>query len=115
MRMLKWIGSACLAIFLLLVALFLLLQTETVKKQLSTRLSVLLSTEPDRKIFIGEIEGWIPFHIRLAEFSISDDRGVWLDIRDLAFEWSFQALLSGRIDIQRLAAAQISLRKAAAQ
>ena len=111
MRMLKWIGIVCLAIFLLLVALFLLLQTETVKKQLSTRLSVLLSTEPDRKIFIGEIEGWIPFHIRLAEFSISDDRGVWLDIRDLAFEWSFQALLSGRIDIQRLAAAQISLER----
>ena len=111
MKMLKWFGIACLAFLLLLGALFLLLQTETVKKQLSTRLSTLLSTESDRKILVGDLEGWLPFHIRLAEFSVSDDGGVWLDIRDLVFEWSPGALLSGRIVIELLAAGKISLER----
>ncbi len=111
MKMLKWIGIACVGLLLLLGALFLLLQTETVKKQLTARLSELLSTDPDRKIFVGGLEGWIPFHVRLAEFSISDDRGVWLDIRDLSFKCSPLALLSGGIVIEFLGASSISLER----
>ncbi|MGV8074157.1 MAG: translocation/assembly module TamB domain-containing protein [Syntrophobacteraceae bacterium] len=109
--MFKWIGIVWFAFLLLLGVCFLLLQTETVKKQLSTRLSMLLSSEPDRKILVGGIKGWIPLRIRLARFSISDDRGVWLDIRDLVFECSPRALLSGRLEIPLLAAAKISIER----
>ncbi len=109
MRLFKWIGIAAAAFITVVGALFLLVQTEVVKHEISLRLSALLSTDPDLEIRLGKLTGQLPFDFRVAEVSISDKRGLWLEVRDLALQWSPQALLRGRIAVALLAAATVRL------
>lgn len=111
MRLFKWIGIAAAALILVVGALFLLVQTETVKNEISVRLSALLSTDPDWEIRLGKLSGQLPFDFRVAEVSISDKRGVWLEARDLVLQWSPQALLRGGIAVALLGAATVRLHR----
>lgn len=99
-----------LAVFLvLLIAVFGLAQTEAGKRQVTAMAAMLLSQGTDVKVQFGRLEGMVPFDLRLDHFSVSDKRGVWLEVADATFRWSAADLLRGRIHITELGAAAIEL------
>jgi len=64
---------------------------------------------PDRQIRITGIQGALSSSARIAEITISDADGVWLQILDAQIEWSRAALFRARLDITSLRAAEINL------
>ncbi|HVH02195.1 MAG TPA: translocation/assembly module TamB domain-containing protein [Amaricoccus sp.] len=66
-----------------------------------------LST-PDRQIRLHGVTGALSSRARIAQISISDQTGRWLEINDVELDWSRLALLRGRVNINRLSAGQIN-------
>ena len=62
-----------------------------------------------RTVSIIGFEGAFSSEARIAQILISDAEGVWLTLDDVVMTWSRSALLRGRIDVEKLAAAKISL------
>lgn len=71
-----------------------------VEEQLST---------PERQIRFNGLSGALSSSVKVEEITVADETGVWLRITDAALEWSRAALLSGRLEIDRLQAARIAL------
>ena len=62
-----------------------------------------------RTIRIDGFAGALSSRATFDELSIADSEGVWLTIRDGAISWNRGALLSGRVEISELSAAEIDL------
>ncbi|SPH23539.1 Translocation and assembly module TamB [Defluviimonas aquaemixtae] len=62
-----------------------------------------------RTIRIDGFAGALSSRATFDEMSIADDEGVWLRIRDGAISWNRGALLSGRVEISEMSAAEIDL------
>ena len=62
-----------------------------------------------RQVRIEGFEGALSSRARLTELTISDDQGVWLRLTDVALDWNRTALLSGRVEVNSLTAAEIQL------
>ncbi len=65
-----------------------------------------LST-PTRQIRLSGVSGALSSRARIAQITISDPDGVWLQIDDAELDWSRLALLRGRVDINRLSAGRV--------
>jgi len=64
---------------------------------------------PDRMIRITGVEGALSSSARIAEITISDADGVWLQILGAEIDWSRAALFSARLDITSLHAQRINV------
>ena len=73
---------------------------------LTGRIESLLS-DAGREVRIEGFAGALSSRATFTRLTIADDRGVWLTIEGGAIQWSRSALLSGRIEIEELAAAEI--------
>jgi len=73
---------------------------------LTGRIESLLS-EAGRDVRIEGFAGALSSRATFARLTIADDEGVWLTINEGAIRWNRSALLSGRIEIEELAAAEI--------
>jgi translocation and assembly module TamB len=62
-----------------------------------------------RAVRIEGFAGALSSRATFTELTIEDDAGTWLTIRDGAISWNRGALLSGRIEIAELSAAEILL------
>lgn len=62
-----------------------------------------------RTIRIEGFAGALSSRATFDQMTIADDEGVWLTIRDGAISWTRSALMSGRIEIAELSAAEIDL------
>ena len=102
------IGAFCL-LFLLLVGLFVLLQTDSGKTFAAAQLSSLLSSRPDRQVVFGKLEGLFPFRIHLDRVAVSDPQGEWLIIEDALLQWSPAGLVHRQVLIRELTAASVRL------
>src|SRR5690606_7319908 len=69
-----------------------------------------LST-PDRRISISRIDGVLSSNARVGRITIADREGVWLAIEDAEIVWTRTALLRGRLEVDRLAAGRIEMRR----
>ncbi|MFQ5623621.1 MAG: hypothetical protein ACE5FS_09510, partial [Paracoccaceae bacterium] len=65
-----------------------------------------LSSET-RQIRLSGIDGLLSSDARVAEITIADTRGVWLRIVNASISWRRAQLMTGRLDIDRLAAERI--------
>ncbi len=99
-----------LAIFvLLLVTTSLVIQTDSAKHFLARKLTQVLSASPGRKVQIEGISGRIPLDIRIKHVAVSDRNGPWLELQDARLKWSPSALLRGKIQVDQLHAAALTL------
>lgn len=83
-------------------------ETETDKGYLTGFLESNLSGI-GRTVTIEGFQGALSSRATFTELAIADDAGVWIRFRDGAISWNRGALLSGRVEIAELSAAQIEL------
>ncbi|MCI2400238.1 translocation/assembly module TamB domain-containing protein [Aliiroseovarius subalbicans] len=69
-------------------------------------------SDAGREVRIVGFVGALSAQASLDELTIADDDGVWLTLRDVVLNWNRAALLTGRLDITRLSAAEILLPRA---
>ncbi|SLN09655.1 Translocation and assembly module TamB [Roseovarius gaetbuli] len=62
-----------------------------------------------REVRITGFAGALSSQATLEELTIADDVGIWLTLRDVTLDWTRSALLSGRIEVNRLTAREIDL------
>ncbi|GKT10037.1 translocation/assembly module TamB domain-containing protein [Desulforhabdus sp. TSK] len=110
-RVFIWAAGALGAVFVLLLGLFLFLQTGTGKDLLTSRLSRLLSSEPEQQVILEHLEGFVPFRMQLGRLEVRDAAGTWLHAENVALSWSPLALLGGKFHIEALTAARIEIQR----
>lgn len=66
------------------------------------------SSHPNNIVFEG-LRGSLLTAPELAKISFSDERGVWLEVREIAMDWSATRLLFGNLDIDELSASHATL------
>lgn len=99
-------GGVLAGLAALVVAAALLLQTGPVKTWLAATLSNVASSASGYEVSIHGIDGALPSDVTIASLEIADADGVWLGLRDLELRWRPAALLGGRLEVDRLAAAE---------
>ena len=62
-----------------------------------------------REVRITGFAGALSSQATLEELTIADDDGVWLRLGDLTLDWTRSALLAGRVEVNSLTAAEITL------
>ncbi|MEI4232238.1 translocation/assembly module TamB domain-containing protein [Roseovarius sp. D22-M7] len=62
-----------------------------------------------RQVRITGFAGALSSTATLDTLTIADDQGIWLELRDVALDWTRTALLRGRVQVNSLTAAQITL------
>ncbi len=107
----KWSAYAAGAVFLVLAASFVFIQTGPGKSLVSSALSSALSSPPQRKVVVGDLHRLIPFQVRCDEIIVRDAEGEWLSIKNVDFRWSPLVLLSGRIKIEEMIAATATMHR----
>ncbi|MCC0025465.1 MAG: translocation/assembly module TamB domain-containing protein [Brucellaceae bacterium] len=63
----------------------------------------------NRRISITGIDGVLSSDASIASITVADRKGVWLTISDATINWTRSALLTGRLSIDRLSAASITM------
>lgn len=106
---LRWCIIGMLSILLLVCAFFALIQLPVVKDQISSRVSSLLSSDPNQQIQFGKLEGFIPFTIKMDEIRLSDTKGTWLILKNVYLRWSPLGLLRGAIFVDNISAAKVDI------
>ena len=82
--------------------------TETDKGFLTELLQDSLGGE-GRVVSITGFRGALSSTAQIDEITVADPTGIWLTLSDLTMKWNRRALLSGRVDIELLAARAIQL------
>lgn len=101
-------------IFALLLTLTLACQVQAQedsaaeKSRIEIWLEDALSTA-GREVTISGFAGAFSSEARFDEMTIADDDGIWLTIENAKLVWSRSALLSGRVDINEIAADKVSV------
>lgn len=109
-RLLRGTAFALLALIIAAVAAFAWIQTGSGKRQLARAIGAAVSD--DRTIVeISDIDGFLPFNIRIGGATVSDQDGIWLRIDDAALDWSPTALLSGRLKVEALTLRRAEMRR----
>ncbi len=111
MKALLWAGAALCAVVIALLSIFALLQTGKAKALIASKLSTLLSEEPDRYVVIEELQGLIPLRMRIKRITVKDSEGPWISAQNLALSWRPSSLLAGRIHIDEIAASSLNLER----
>ncbi len=107
----RWLTGVLICVLLLFVMLLASLQTSAGKTVVSSLLSRLLSSSPDRVVVIGKIEGTVPFDLQVERISASDSQGEWFSAESVHLRWSAVALLHGKILIGDLSASTIKFER----
>jgi len=100
-------------LLLLIVALFGALQTGFARDRLRTLIAD-LTAGSSTQVQLDAIEGLVPFNMRLVGLRLSDRDGTWATADRIDLAWSPQALLTGRLQIDQIAAGTIDLARAPA-
>lgn len=107
LRISTYLGIGLISFLLLIIGL---LQQPLVQKYIAHSLSQRLSVE-NIQINITPIKGFFPFNIEFAKLSIADKQGVWLQLEKARLAWSFQALLTGEIQIDELSGKRLWIKR----
>ena len=110
----KWLrrlGIVLLALLVVLVAFFGMLQTSWGKRQTAALLSSVLTDQLEWDVRIEGIRGFVPFDVRVGRITLSDAQGPWLEMKDASASWSFGALVKRRLLIRELGAGAIALHR----
>jgi translocation and assembly module TamB len=96
------------AIIVLACLVFFMAQTHWGKRQIASLVASGLS-KPGTSVFIGKLEGLIPFEVKLDRLSVSDGEGQWLIIEGFHLHWLLSSLFHGRLHVVELSADAVRL------
>lgn len=102
------VGAVLLVLVVVVGSGFALLQTGPGKAWLAGTITRLASSA-DARVKIAGITGTVPFDMRVAQIRISDARGPWLTIEDVAIDIVPRDLFRRRLTIRELGASAITL------
>ena len=99
-RITGWIALGAVSFLLIVALLFGLLQTQTGKRLLASRVSSTLSADPDIRVELTGLSGLIPFDIHLGSLVVRDKDGSLIEANGLTVDWLPLQLLKGKIHIR---------------
>ncbi len=94
----------------LLGAVLGLAQTRIAKAQITGLVESSLSSE-SQTAEVAELEGFLPFDVRLGRFSLADDTGTWLEVDNARVKISPTRLLAGEVRVEEVGAARIAVHR----
>lgn len=103
-----WLGVLVIGILVAAVAAFALIQTAPGKRMLAEFASRMASRD-GLTVSISDLSGFVPSAMQVGRVDLADAGGRFASVEGLDLAWRPLALLSGRIDIARLAADRIAL------
>ena len=111
MRHPRYIGAAILGVLaLLIIGLFGVLQTGFARDHIRRWIAD-ATAGTSTQVQVDTIEGLVPFNMRLVGLHLSDRDGAWLSADRISLAWSPSALLSGRLQVDELAAGTIDIQR----
>ena len=102
MRWLRILGWTVGGLVVVLVALFVLLQTPPGLRTIAHLVS-------SSDLSVSGLSGFIPTDLQVKRIELRDKQGVWLSLDDARVRWSFASLFSGRVRVEELRAAKIDV------
>ncbi len=109
-RILKWLAIAATGLILLVGALLLALNSDPGRRWVAERIAQ-LEFESGLEIGIGEIEGSIYGEMALRNFTLADERGVFLRSPLVRLDWRPFAYLRNKVDLRSLTAETVILQR----
>ncbi|MCP4454208.1 MAG: hypothetical protein GY809_22330, partial [Planctomycetes bacterium] len=100
--------STLLGTVVLLITVYLVLQTPLAKGILTATLNRTLS-RTGRSIHIEGLTGWLPQAPRIKAFTLADDEGPWLRMEGLHLDWQPGSMLKGHVSIKGLGAKRVQI------
>ena len=110
-RLIRVAAIIVIALLLLIVVGFGLLQTGAAKRLVARELTELLGKELGPGSSISKISGFIPFNIKVGDISLCDHQGDWLRIENFSFRFSPSQLFLLRVRIDELSAGLLELKR----
>ncbi|MFO1082333.1 MAG: translocation/assembly module TamB domain-containing protein [Reyranellaceae bacterium] len=104
MRALRLLGIALAGVVALLALAVGLVQTPLAKRLIADAVS-------GKDLRIAGISGFVPTDLAVETIELRDAQGIWLRLENAAVRWSFGSLFSGRVRIERLAAALVDVQR----
>lgn len=95
------VKSLALALGLSTIAIVLLIATSGGQRLLLAG-GAWVASSAESGVQVGTLSGSLFGKGELSEFALRDDQGPWLVARNIAFDWSPEALASGRLDVAAL-------------
>jgi translocation and assembly module TamB len=103
-RLARWTGWTVGGLGLLLTALLAVMVGGSATDAGRATIERLVPSLTGGTVRIAGLSGWLFGASRIARIEVSDPRGTWLTIDDLALSWSPVRLLSGEVHVERVAA-----------
>ena len=100
---LRRLGIAALLAAAAVIGGFGFLQTP-IGRDWAVRAVARAASGPGTAVAVEGLHGFIPFDMSAARLAIGDDRGVWLELKDVAFDLSADELIAGRARVRALTA-----------
>ena len=107
----RWIAIAVAIPFALALAALGFLQTRIGQDLLAGAIARAASS-PGFSLAIEGLRGTVPSRMTAARIEISDGKGIWLSLRDVALNLAPAELLSGRLHIRSLDIAELEMQRA---
>ncbi len=107
-RVFRWLGAAFGLLVVVLLAVFVLLQTQAGLAWLARAIAQAVSS-PDFSVSIERLSGTVPFRMTAERIEIGDRDGTYLTLHDVGLDISSAALLAGRAHIRSLSVAEIDM------
>ncbi|MBT4879357.1 MAG: hypothetical protein HON43_00075 [Alphaproteobacteria bacterium] len=104
-----FIGALTALLISSVFAAILVLQFENFRTPLLSTLVSKINKESSITISIDKVEGFIPFQVNISSLSLSDEKGPWLVIKNLKWDWKASHLFMGRMQIRQLNAESIQV------
>jgi translocation and assembly module TamB len=108
-RLLRWVLAGLLGVLLLLVlvvgGLFVGANTGAGQAFLARQITSLTGGQ----VRVSAISGHFPEDLHIGRIELTDPKGVWLGIDDLALAWSPRQLLHTELSVQNLSASRIDV------
>ena len=111
MRALRYLTYGFGGLLALLVALFAALQTSA-GQRLAVRLASHLASSPEGALEIRDPSGFFPTDLKVGRIAYADRQGAWLTAEDIRLRWSLLPLLRGRLVVDEVGAARVSVLRA---
>ncbi|MFK0164540.1 translocation/assembly module TamB domain-containing protein [Rhizobium sp. NPDC090279] len=103
-RLVRWLAYAVAAILLLVIAAVLVVGLVPSATGYAVDQVAKLASTPDRTIAIAAPSGLLNGNLRVGSITVSDTKGTYAKVRNLAIDWSPLSLLTGTFHANRVAA-----------
>ncbi|WP_349956450.1 translocation/assembly module TamB domain-containing protein [Rhizobium sp. ZPR3] len=103
-RLVRWIAYAVVAILVLVVAAVLVVSLVPSATGYAVDQVAKIASTPDRTIAIAAPSGLLNGNLRVGSITVSDTKGPYAKVQNLAIDWSPLSLLTGTFHADRVAA-----------